>query len=159
MNINAEGIFDIWVIYGEQFSVNDSSTSCQLRLTEPSCALSCFFKTISLLSIDSHLSAVAFSIVFLVLPSAEPRESRIAALSPASPFSQQNFNRKPTLISRKHQNRLGVLKRVRSPGQVFWHIYSADWLLENPRIHATRKTRKSKSKTIQRRCRIMLDKI
>ena len=135
-------------LYGEYAIVN-SSASCQLLLTEPSCVLSCF---LSLLSIDCHLSAVAFSIVFLVLPSAEPRESRIAALSPASPFSQQNFNRKPTKFSRKHQNRNGVLKRVRSARQLFQHLLSLNVQLigfsENPQIYAARKTRKGKSRTI-----------
>ena len=106
-------------LYGEYAIVN-SSASCQLLLTEPSCVLSCF---LSLLSIDCHLSAVAFSIVFLVLPSAEPRESHIAALSPASAFSQQKFSRKPTFFSTKLQpgkGRKGVLKSVRS-----FDIYSA----------------------------------
>ena len=80
-----------------------------------------------LLSIDWFSSgAVAFSIVFLVLPSAvQPRDSRIAALSPeTSAFSQQIFNGKAFSQQNFDRKEAGLFKRVKSARwKVFWPFF------------------------------------
>ena len=101
-----------------------------------------------LLSIDSHLQLL--SIVFLVLPSAvQPRESRIAALS--QPNSQLNFNGKTRHNFKRKRSQSVEGSDVCQTGFLAFSQprRPADWLLSNPQKNATRKTGKSKTRTIR----------